>query len=414
MKSIRPRTDLVALLAFCLIFPGFFIYHFLVGKEYIPGLLGGYSTSMALLMLPLVANAYYREITRHRRHPRSVDAAFFAFEVYFACVVLVNIGIGTHMEIAAPLLAIVVQFVVIFMVMALINPSDVRFKAVVGISFAVLSSIILLNATEGTFVVAALDLQTSNEKIADYQSYAFVYTIVILYALFSTRSGWMRWLIYLLAIPALFLNGARTEFIGMLILALFIEFSISKNKLTILGVTFGLILFAAGVQDALIDLLPDNRVLVLFANSGVDDSTLDRANFLRAGWNTLSDHPLTGEFASYKLGEYIHNALSAWVDLGIVGFIFYLGLLVVPFLLLVRQLIEGSREPGMLLALSLLFLALLFAVTAKHYSHQMFPAAIGAFASYLQYSRQALDMTRRRFTPTSSILVQTNLKQSRG
>ena len=409
MKSIRPRTDLVALLAFCLIFPGFFIYHFLVGKEYIPGLLGGYSTSMALLMLPLVANAYYREVTRNRRRPRSVDATFFAFEVYFACVVLVNIGIGTHMEIAAPLLAIVVQFVVIFMVMALINPSDVRFKAVVGVSFAVLSSIILLNATEGTFVVAALDLQTSDESIANYQSYAFVYTIIILCTLFSTRSGWLRWLIYLIAIPALFLNGARTEFIGMLIMALLIEFSISKNKLKILGVTFGLILLAAGLQDTLIDQLPDNRVLVLFANSGVDDSTLDRANFLRAGWKTLSDHPLTGEFASYKLGEHIHNALSAWIDLGIVGFIFYLGLLVVPFLLLLRQLIKGSREPGMLLTLSMLFLALLFALAAKHYSHQMFPAAVGAFANFFQYTRRPSTATSQQSPSPSSILANIKL-----
>ena len=413
MKSIYPNTSPVALLAFCLIFPGFFIYHFLVGKEYIPGLLGGYSTSMALLMLPLIANEYYREVTRHRRRPRGIDTTFFAFEVYFAGVVLVNIGIGTHMEVAVPLLAIAVQFAVIFMVMALINPTDVRFKMAVGLSFVVLSSIILLNATEGTFVVAALDLQTSDESIANYQSYAFVYTIIVLCTLFSTHSGRIRWLIYLVAIPSLFLNGARTEFIGMLILALTIEFSISRSKVMILTGTLGLILLAAGVQDDLTDLLPDNRVLLLFANSGVDDSTTDRANFLRAGWKTLSEHPLTGEFASYKLGEHIHNALSAWVDLGIFGFIFYLGLLIVPFLLLLRQLINGSREPGMLLTLSMLFLALLFAMTAKHYSHQMFPAAVGAFASYLQYSRQAFDMTRLQAARTSSFTVKTNLKQIR-
>ena len=180
MNAIRSTTSPLALLAFCLIFPGFFVYHFLVGKEYIPGLLGGYSTSMALLMLPFLATAYFREIFRPRQRPRIVDAAFSALMLYFAVVVLINMGLGTRMEVATPLLAIVVQFVSIFMVMALIDPSDIRFKVAVVGSFVVLTSIILLNATEGTFVVAALDLQTTDESIANYQGYAFVYTIIVL------------------------------------------------------------------------------------------------------------------------------------------------------------------------------------------------------------------------------------------
>ena len=49
-------ADRIIRWGFYALFPGFFAYHFLVAKEWLPPVLGGYSSAMAALLVRVVAS----------------------------------------------------------------------------------------------------------------------------------------------------------------------------------------------------------------------------------------------------------------------------------------------------------------------------------------------------------------------
>ena len=398
-------------LAFYTVFPGFFIYHFLVGREYIPAIFGGYSTSIAVILLPFLCIAYVRDIRQNTNHFSSVEAAFLGFTGYFAAVVLSQIAWGANWSASVQLLSVTLQFVAIFIIVKLADRESAKFKwSLIGF-FVTLSGIIFLNVSDGAFIVASPDLQNSVAKIADYQGYAFVYIVVAIYVLVSLNSRVTRLLVYGAAVFALFLNGARAEFIGLVLLIPLIELSFAKHKYLIIAVGILLVCAVTGLLSISPEVMLENRVSALLTDYEIDASVIERRLLLHAAWDTITSNPLFGNFNSYDTGEWAHNALSAWVDLGLIGFQVYLGLLVGPIIGLLRRFPDRSKDPDYVLALSTAFLVMLLAMTAKSFTYQMLPVSVGLYARLVSRERRTSISVREPAIVPDAILTQAVISQ---
>jgi hypothetical protein len=69
----------------------------------------------------------------------------------------------------------------------------------------------------------------------------------------------------------------------------------------------------------------DNRILELLDLSQ-STSANKRHHLTVYAMQTIAAHPILGDYASYKPGYYSHNVLSAWVDLGLFGFVYLLAI----------------------------------------------------------------------------------------
>ena len=97
--------------------------------------------------------------------------------------------------------------------------------------------------------------------------------------------------------------------------------------------------------DQLITSIPDNRILELLDLSH-STSANKRHHLTMHAVQTIKAHPFLGDYASYAPGYYSHNILSAWVDLGLFGFIYLNAILVIPALPMFLREYFASRRNG--------------------------------------------------------------------
>ena len=137
--------------------------------------------------------------------------------------------------------------------------------------------------------------------------------------------------------------------------------------------------------DAVLAVLPDNRTLELLDLSHSSSAGL-RHQLTEQALASIGRHPLLGEYGNYEPGLYAHNLLSAWVDLGLLGFAALLALLIYPLthLAIHGYLLGGrtSRDHRYLLAWSLLTSTLLLLCLSHFFSDMLIGAALGAYARY--------------------------------
>jgi hypothetical protein len=373
-----------ALLAFVVVFPGFFAYHALVA-EGMPAFLRGYSVLAAALATPIVALGYLQAMgTRHS--VVWVDAVFLAFVMLLAGAAAIGAASGADAAIVSAHLGTVPQWMALYGVARLLDPTDHDVRRALTLSWLTMSAIVLGNLSKGAFLVAALEVPDGGrDTLATYQDFALLYLIVSVLCIAAVHTTWRRAVVFIVATVVLFLTGARSEFIALLLAALLISWCLTRQRLALAAGISALVIAAALAISAMLaagalaDLLPDNRVMDLIENRA-EGSLSDRSEMLADAWKTLGEHPLLGHYASYKPGEYAHNILSAWIDLGIVGLTLLLLLLVLPLVDLGRQFAKRQRDVGFVGTITLLLLALLLLLAAKAFTYNLIPFALGAYA----------------------------------
>lgn len=371
--------------AFLLMMPGYFVYHSLVGRGWIPGFLGGYSTGIALVLLAPLSVAYARTVLQGGWRIPRVDAAFLGFSAFLAAAVVAHLGLGANREIATPHLGIAFQFVSLFLAVRMLDLESKGFRKALVVSYVGVTALVVWNASDQSLVAMTLELSFSDARIADYQGYAFVYLVLVIFVASGLRSGLARAASYLVAVPALFVNGARSEFIGLFLAILVIEYCRTTRRTALASALVALLAVGAlgsGPLRAQVEVLfPESRVAAL-VSVATDDSASERIRFLQNAWRTIGEHPLLGSFGSYPVGEYAHNALSAWVDLGFVGFVYYVVLLLVPVVALARRFRTEAGDPQFVLALASAVVLLGLSLVAKNFSYQLFPITLALFARW--------------------------------
>jgi hypothetical protein len=389
--TYRPGTSageqLLLNSAFFLLFPGFFYYHTLLGTGTTGAFLGGYFSPVSLAyVLPLIV-LYYRRVRRDPRRLSSIDLHYGLFNAYFIAVVVVNAAAGASLAIVAHHIAGMLFMANTFFMFALIDFDHRQFRLMGLASLAVMSAIVFTFSVNGVFFLGALGIAKDADSLATYQGFSRSYLITILPVVTHTRSLALRLVLYASGAATLFVNTARSEFAGLLFAIPIIEFYYSRHKLIFVGVAVLATLLVSAHMDDIIAALPDNRVLELLDLSQ-STSANKRHHLTLYAQQTIAAHPLLGDYASYKLGYYSHNVLSAWVDLGLFGFVYLLAITALPAVpMFFKEYFAGRRRPEFIHGFTLACVTVLLLISSHYFTDMLIGATLGAYAQY-RYERK--------------------------
>jgi hypothetical protein len=371
-------------LAFFLLFPGFFAYQTLLGLGLIRAYLGGYFAVVSLVMLPPLLLSYARRLQARRYQLPRVDAAFLAFLAYFAVIVACNAASANPAITSHHVLALVYLFN-LFVIFVSLDFDSRRFRWTQLASLAGMSAVVFSYSVDGAFYLAALGAARDPDSVATYQGFSRSYLLPLAVMLACTPQRPLRWALYALGLPTLYINTARSEFGALLFLVPLIELHTARHRLLMLTVLVGAALLIQSNLAEILAAVPSNRTLELLNLSQSTSATMRHQLTLQA-LATIARHPLLGDYASYQVGLYSHNVLSAWVDLGLLGFAALLLLICYPLCQMALHAYvlreRGNRRPPFVLAWSLLAMTLLLLCLSHFFSDMQIGAALGAYARY--------------------------------
>lgn len=372
---------------FFLLFPGFFYYHTLLGTGTTGAFLGGYYSPVSLLMfLPGLA-VYLRQVRRDPRHLDLVDVHYALFMAYFIAVITVNAAAGANLQIVAHHVLAIVFMTQVYVIFKFADWANPRVYLLGLASLAAMSAIAVAFSVDGVFYLGGLGTAKDADSLATYQGFSRSYLFTFLVVAAHTRSLPLRLALHVMGAVTLFLNTARSEFVALLFAAPIIEFYYSRHKMYFVLVAAVVAGVANLYLDQVLHSLPDNRILELLDLSQ-STSANKRHHLTVYALQTLSAHPLMGDYASYPPGYYSHNILSAWVDLGLFGLVYLCALVVVPVIPpFLREYFTGRRCASFMLAFGLACVTILLLLTSHYFTDMLIAAELGACSQYM-YERK--------------------------
>lgn len=216
-----------------------------------------------------------------------------------------------------------------------------RFKVVIVLLWA---GVIFLSVS----LVDASMLMTAGtaEESATYQGLARSLLITSFFVVACIRQPQIRWMFAGVSVASLFLIGARAELYGFIGAYTIFEFTLNRNSRAS-QVAFAIALFVAAIIVANnFEYLSVSRQFEVF---NLSDSTSWQARqyLQRFAISQIESDPILGVYAGHLMlgkGEYAHNALSAWVSLGLPGFMLYILLCAVSLLASLKALVAGPNS----------------------------------------------------------------------
>jgi hypothetical protein len=372
----------LVVLAYILMFPMYFLYQASVISGKIEPVLGGYFTFGTAMALPLLMLPAWHQRGRQWRQSSFVAISFAIFLLIFTMAAVRGLLAGASEEVTSSHLAYAFKFAVLFLFASLLDSTTKLFVLTGQAAVAAIFLLIFLTASEGQFLYAGV-LQAYLEQwefILDYQGLAFALLVMLLLSTVRLPLA-IRLTLYSIAIPAFFLIGARSEFVGLLIFALTIEFCKTRYRSIYLAILAFSVAVAAMILMLFAGQLEEHRVFGLL-KLGADQSALERAEMHTAALKTIQENPLLGNYASYEPGTYAHNILSAWVDLGILGFTVLVVLILTPLIVLASRFKLHARNNLYVQALAACAVNAVLLLLAKNFTYQLTPIALGMYCRY--------------------------------
>lgn len=369
-------------LAFLLLFPGFFVYQTLIGMGVLGAFLGGYFAIVSIALFLPLGYGYYQTVRQAGYRVAPTDVGFLFFQLYFLLVVAINAGFGADPVTVETHLLSILYFLNIYLLFKHIDFGQRRTMASALLALLLMSFLVFYLSEGGSFQPGRTADAAGAASLATYQGFARSYALTCIPVICFTGSRPARLALSGLALAALFLNGARSELVAVLVLLPLLEVCRARSLLQALCILALVGAAAVAVQQAVMPQLPDNRVWELFDLSR-SESAHARHDLTEHALRTIVGSPLLGDYASYPPGGYSHNLLSAWVDLGAFGFAYLLLMLVGAT---VRLCVEGrharARSSQFMLAWLLMCTSLFLLLTAKTFDDMFAGAAMGAYANY--------------------------------
>lgn len=371
--------------AFVALFPGVFFYQSALGLGYIPPALGGYFSVASVAVFPFLGVSYLRRIGRDRSFLTWVDVLFFSFLLYFTSVVALNLT--APRAIVQSHLTAILHFAVVFIIFRTTEFSSSGVRRVLLACLAGMSAIIYYCSVNGIFYLRQSGSAANLETIATYQTFALAYLLTAIVVMAPMRSSAARLMVYGVGVSSLYMNSARSEFLGIVLAGAALELLLARRspaRLLIFGSLAVAVVLAGTAWSSIVQMLPENRVLELL-DLGQSTSWSLRKDLLAEALRTIARSPLMGDYASYMPGRYAHNLISAWVDLGLFGFVYLALLVTVPLFVLAADFVAlGRKEPPVILLLAFVvgIVTLMLLLTAKMFTYMAIGAAAGAYANY--------------------------------
>lgn len=366
-----------AFVFFLFLFPGSFFYHAAVGLDYIPPFLKGYISIVglvgSLLLIAFKALGFIRGDAIEKN-----QIWFFIFIIIFMLVSFYNFYIGVHSNNAKVNLLLALNLLACYLVFSNIDSVGKEFKCSVVIAGAAMSAIIFFFSENGVFDVSS---QSPNAPlVASYQTFALAYLPVMIVAIAKSTNRLWRYALFVVSVYSLYFNGARSEFLAMLIFFAVFEVSISnKRVIEVMRVT----VFTVAAVASIFIVIPqsvENRTSRL-VNLSEDNSSNVRRDIFQEGIDKVSKSPLLGDYGNYEQGLYIHNVFSAWQDLGLFGFLYFCLMMVIPLFFFSRDsLVRQNTSKETALCLGMLVATSILLICAKYFAYPLVAITLGVIS----------------------------------
>ncbi|UTL79544.1 O-antigen ligase domain-containing protein [Pseudomonas putida] len=372
------KTDLTALISMLFLFPGTFFYQSLVGLGYIPAFAGGYF-GIASAAVFLVLAARYSYLTLKTGRVQTFDALYFGFLFYFAFIALFNAFVVGKEGYLAWHIGSVIQCAAVYMIFKGIAKGSKGIMTFSWLSITAMTIFIFAMSENGVFSVSAIS--GNKEAVSSYQGFALNYMLIAIIAIVNTRSRAIRLAAHPVFALALYMNGARSEFVAFLMFAILFEVCKSHFKmLSTIAAASILSIAGAMLYSGVID-IPENRVTTLL-NLSENNSAQLRNKLSESGLSKIIENPILGDYGNYDKGYYIHNILSAWLDLGFFGFIYLTSLIFIPMIMIgFRVALKRNSNTQNSFMFASMFSCFILLVAGKYFTYLMVPAVLGYYAA---------------------------------
>lgn len=199
----------------------------------------------------------------------------------------------------------------------------------------------------GNVMFYARALAQDAEGISTYQGFARSIAVVGI-VLLAYQTSVRRIMLYGSAVVLLLMvNGARSEMLGFSFAFIVIGFFATKNiQNKILFVVFGLLVVLAVFFGSEL-FLEGNRVFQLKDLKSA--SSWQARQYLQdVAVEHIKGEPLFGMFGGHvnsngSIGSYSHNILSLWAGFGLIPFLLYLLMLLVPLVVMSKLFLDASN-----------------------------------------------------------------------
>jgi len=385
-ENIRAEYSGRLIFGWVFIFLFFIIYNVFSKVGIIPKIFGGFYTFSILSSSVLLGGLFFRHIilsiqsfaTKRAGIVETVNMFFLMFLLLFFFKVIVGYFSNENLDVVEPLAAAVLRFFCLYIICIYLPTNKLVFYKVNFLSFIAASFVLLAFFVIGGNDFVISDAWQSADRELDYQGTALAYALLTVFGVSYIKKTGIRFLCWVLSFSLLFLIDARSEFILVLVVFLWLEFFLNKSRvmgwiwgfqfvvLTALIATF---LFLTGYE------LEFNTRMGGLVNISEDESMVARDYLNSLGYQTIQDNFIFGDFASYPPGQYMHNIFSAWVDLGFAGFF----LLILIFLLCAVVGIFSRVTEGRAIILSLFASCVILLIFTKAYFYILLPVVLGLF-----------------------------------
>lgn len=339
ITNIRELSEGVSCLGIFILFPGFIIYHLLLAMDSISPLLAGLFGPFAVFILMV----YILILTFILQKPLNASPVFFTsiilFYIYAICWIL-----GHYLTISekyigtaslSALTGLILGGALFFIGLQFSYEKKYIIKLFVVLMFGMFAGLIYFAFTTNEVMFSLhknIDVENP-DSIASYQGIARS-IIVMAVLVFSFYKRFVeRIATMFVSVFILFFIGARSELYGFLFFCLVYLLCRSVKNIKWLVFAFfvlaGIIYFGTSNSEW----LSKSRQIEV-TNLSESSSWQMRKEFQNTAFNQIKDSPLFGYFggdlAAYgSQGCEAHNALSAWVTYGLIGFLLYTSLIAV-------------------------------------------------------------------------------------
>lgn len=389
LLDIRKLSHLVAESGFLLLFPGFVFYHYAIASGWMPPIAGGLfgPVVLAISIYCLVVSFWLlrRDVLGSTALVQFFVIAWVYFLTWTAAGSLTVMNEPYGMAALGESALTLVTWLALFFVGAFYRPQAplqrrVLWLAAAGFVGLFIHAAIVQDSPVGILLVFLGG--KSDVSSSTYQGIGrSVMVVAIVLSVLSGRYG-RQFVMLALAAALLLALGSRSHFFSILCVILAtIFFAMIRGRSKIGPIVF-VVVAALSVYAGWSFFLETRAAEVLDLGSSV--SWQERQDVQSIAIGVIRQNPLVGDFA-YHLrdlgpGGYAHNALSAWTQFGLIGFLLYVSLIVYCTLLsFVKSLSSRSRHGLWQIAFALNLSALVMAVAAEQVFSEV-PALAWGFA----------------------------------
>ena len=387
--NIKLPYNNISNIAFLLLTFGFFIYNFLIAKRIIYPFLGGYFGNVSLFIL-IVYYLLIRSVSI-----LTIELLFFLLEVYIVVIALVNFLLDIPYSNSNHMLSQTVSGVLLNLTMFFVAKNLV-FSNKWGKKFIFLSifiaTVVLLNINE--YGMYQPNIPNIKEEYLNYISSYQGFARSIMLILFFVISVYFRktviiLLTYILGIMIFLFIGSRTEFVIYVAANLFLH-CVQANRKIIFNRTIITVFSALIIVFLMFISIPNSRILGLLSLNN-DSSWQLRTKFKEYTIRQIMENPILGNYGDYinhfGIGTDSHNLLSAWIDLGLFGFLFYVFILFYLWYFLAKNCLFRQLSAYQNMYVLSLFYTTVSFIFSKDYSFMLFGFTCGIVSYIISHKK---------------------------